>query len=124
MEFGSLFDSFITRGKQTLNDYAVADFSVPPAEKGVLDVLVTTSTYKSYDEIPMQDVLNAAETTRYQPKYKPQTRYDKISKYADYFDTLRSGKKIVPKEDWNDARRRTEVSPYLYETNICGPLPK
>ena len=95
MEFGSLFDSFITKGKQTLNDYAVADFSVPPAEKGVLDILASTCTCSEFFDISMNEVINAAESVRYQPNYKPQTRYDKIAKYSDYYDTLKSGKKLV-----------------------------
>ena len=116
MEFGSLFDSFITKGKQTLNDYAVADFSVPPAEKGVLDYLATTSTISHFDEVEMQDVLNAAETVGYQSKWKPQTRYEKISNYSDYYDTLKSGKKLVSKADWDDAMEMYKVfreDPYL-----------
>ena len=47
MEFGSLFDSILTKGRKTLDDYAVADFSVPPAEKGVLDILASTSTFNT-----------------------------------------------------------------------------
>ena len=116
MEFGSLFDSFITKGKQTLNDYAVADFSVPPAEKGVLDYLATTSTISHFDEVEMQDVLNAAETVGYQSKWKPQTRYEKISNYSEYYDTLKSGKKLVSKADWDDAMEMYKVfreDPYL-----------
>ena len=116
MEFGSLFDSFITKGKQTLDDYAVADFSVPPAEKGVLDILATTSTYNHFEEIPMNEVINAAESARYQPNWKPYTRYDKIAKYSDYYDTLKSGKKLVSKADWDDAMGMYKVfreDPYL-----------
>ena len=118
MEFGSLFDSFITKGKQTLNDYAVADFSVPSAEKGVLDYLATTSTISHFDEVEIQDVLNAAETVGYQSKWKPQTRYEKISNYSDYYDTLKSGKKLVSKADWDDAMEMYKVfreDPYLKE---------
>lgn len=139
MEFGSLFDSFITKGKQTLNDYAVADFSVPPAEKGVLDYLATTSTISRFDEVEMQDVLNAAETVGYQSKWKPQTRYEKISNYSDYYDTLKSGKKLVSKADWDDAMemykvfredpylktifctKSTEDVEYLYQLQFCVP---
>lgn len=116
MEFGSLFDSFITKGKQTLNDYAVADFSVPPAEKGVLDILASTCTCPEFYDISMNEVINAAESVRYQPNYKPQTRYDKIAKYSDYYDTLKSGKKLVSKADWDDAMEMYKVfreDPYL-----------
>lgn len=139
MEFGSLFDSFITKGKQTLNDYAVADFSVPPAEKGVLDFLATSCTLTHFDEVPMNDVINAAETARYQPNWKPYTRYDKIAKYADYYDTIKSGKKLVSKADWEDAMamykvfredeylkgifgtKNTKDVEYLYQVQFCVP---
>lgn len=116
MEFGSLFDSFITKGKQTLNDYAVADFSVPPAEKSVLDVLATNCTCPDFFDISVNEVINAAESVRYQPNYKPQTRYDKVSKYADYYNTLKSGKKLVSKQDWDDAMAMYKIfreDPYL-----------
>ena len=121
MEFGSLFDSFITKGKQTLNDYAVADFSVPPAEKGVLDILASTCTCPEFYDISMDEVILAAESVRYQPNYKPQTRYDKIAKYSDYYDTLKSGKKLVSKADWDDAMEMYKVfreDPYL-KTIFC-----
>lgn len=103
MEFGSLFDSFITKGRKTLDEYAVVDFTVPPAEKGVLDVLAATSSYTHFDEVPMYDVINAAETVSYQPKWKPDTRYSHICEYAKYYDTIKSGKKLVSKQDWDDA---------------------
>lgn len=116
MEFGSLFDSILTKGKKTLDDYAVADFTVPPAEKGVLDILASTSAFNHFEEIPMEEVINAAESVRYQPNYKPQTRYDRIAKYSDYYDTLKSGKKIVSKKDWDDAVEMARIfrtDPYL-----------
>lgn len=103
MEFGSLFDSFITKGKKTLEDYAVADFSVPPAEKGVLDVLVSNCTCPQFHDISMNEVILTAESVKFYPNFKPQTRYDKIAKYSDYYDTLKSGKKLVSKADWDDA---------------------
>lgn len=109
MEFGSLFDSFITKGKKTLEEYAVVDFTVPPAEKGVLDVLATTSIYRNFDEVPMNEVINAAETVNYQPRWKPDTRYQNISKYSKYYDTVKSGKKLVSKQDWDDAMEMYRV---------------
>lgn len=116
MEFGSLFDSFITKGRKTLDDYAVADFSVPPAEKSVLDVLAANCTCPQFHDISMEEVILSAELVKYQPNYKPQTRYDKIAKYADYYDTLKSGKKLVSKADWDDAMAMYKVfreDPYL-----------
>ena len=137
MEFGSLFDSILTKGKKTLDDYAVADFSVPPAEKGVLDILASTSTFNHFEEIPMNEIINAAESVRYQPNWKPYTRYDHIAEYSDYYDTLKSGKKLVSKADWNDAvemakifrtdpflknlfgTKNTEEVEYIYQPQFC-----
>lgn len=139
MEFGSLFDSFITKGKKTLDEYIMCDITVPPAEKGVLDVLSSTCTYENFDEVPMHDVINAAETVSYQPKWKPDTRYAHISEYAKYYNTVKSGKKLVPKADWDDAvemyrifredpylktifcTKSTEEVEYLYQLQFCVP---
>lgn len=121
MEFGSLFDSFITKGKKTLDEYIMCDITVPPAEKGVLDVLSSTCTYENFDEVPMLDVMNAAETVSYQPKWKPDTRYAHISEYAKYYNTVKSGKKLVPKADWDDAIEMYRIfreDPYL-KTIFC-----
>ena len=139
MEFGSLFDSFITRGRKTLDDYAVMDFSVPPAEKGVLDVLASTSTCARFDEIDMKDVIFAAETVSYQSKWKPETRYSHIAEYSKYYDTVKSGKKLVSKADWDDAMtmyrvfredpylktlfgtKDTDDVEYIYQAQFCVP---
>ena len=99
MEFGSLFDSFITKGKQTLNDYAVADFSVPPAEKGVLDTLAANCTCPQFHDISMNEVIMTSDAVGYQPKWKPQTRYDHIAEHSGYYDAVKSGKKLVSQKD-------------------------
>lgn len=104
MEFGSLFDSFITRGKETLEHYMVSDVSVTPAEKNVLDVLATSSSYNRFADIPMEEVLNVAASVNYRPDYKkPETRYNHIAEFGDYYDAKRTGKKIVSRTDWDDA---------------------
>lgn len=103
MEFGSLFDSMITRGKKTLDNYTVMDFSVPPAEKNVLDVLASNCTCTQFHDISMGEVIATADKVGYQPKWKADTRYGHISEYAKYYDVVMSGKKIVSKADWDDA---------------------
>lgn len=116
MEFGSLFDSFITKGKKTLDEYAVADFSVPPAEKGVLDCLASNCTCTQFGDIAMNEVILTAEKMNYQSRWSPQVRYDHIAKHADYYDALKSGKKLVSKADWDDAMEMYKIfrnDPYL-----------
>ena len=103
MEFGSLFDSIITKGKKTLDEYVVTDISVPPAEKNVLDVLAAHCTCPLFHDISMNEVILTADAVNYQPKWKSDTRYGHIAEYSKYYDTVMSGKKMVSSEDWNDA---------------------
>ena len=103
MEFGSLFDSMITRGKKTMDNYVVFDMSVPPAEKNVLDVLASNCTCTQFHDISMDEVIATANNVGYQTKWKPDTRYSHISEYAKYYDTIMSGKKIISQKDWDDA---------------------
>lgn len=116
MEFGSLFDSILTKGRKTLDDYAVADFSVPPAEKGVLDKLADNCTCPQFHDISMEEVIMTSDAVGYQPKWKPQTRYDHIAEHSGYYDAVKSGKKLVSQKDWDDAVEMARIfrsDPYL-----------
>ena len=127
MEFGSLFDSILTKGRKTLDDYAVADFSVPPAEKGVLDKLADNCTCPQFHDISMEEVdrnvrrimeevVMTSDAVGYQPKWKPQTRYDHIAEHSGYYDAVKSGKKLVSQKDWDDAVEMARIfrsDPYL-----------
>lgn len=116
MEFGSLFDSILTKGRKTLDDYALADFTVPPAEKGVLDKLADNCTCPQFHDISMEEVIMTSDAVDYQPKWKPQTRYDHIAEYSGYYDAIKSGKKLVSKADWDDAVEMAKIfrtDPYL-----------
>ena len=115
MEFGSLFDSILTRGRKTLEDYAVVDFDIPNAEKKVLDALATRTNIP-FLEVSMTTFLEAADSVSYQMKLKPDTRYQKVSQYSDYYENIRSGKKIVSQKDWDDAMEMARIfrnDPYL-----------
>lgn len=120
MEFGSLFDSILTKGRKTLDDYAVVDFNVPDAEKKVLDALLAKFSVP-FLEISMNDFLGTADSVFYQMKWKPDTRYQKVAAYSGYYDTLRSGKKVVSQKDWDDAVEMARIfrtDPYL--KNLFG----
>lgn len=139
MEFGSLFDSILTKGKKTLDDYVVVDFSVPDAEKKVLDALAER-TSEPFLDISMTTFLEAADSVSYQMKWKPDTRYEKVSKYMDYYENIRSGKKIVSQKDWDDAvemarifrsdpylktlfgTKNSEDIEYIYQAQFCIPV--
>ena len=121
MEFGSLFDSIITKGKKTMDEYIVADISVPPAEKNVLDVLASHCTCTQFHDISVEEVLLTADSVKYQPKWGADARYKHISEHAKYYDTIMSGKKIVSSEDWLDAMDMYKAfrnNPYL--ANLFG----
>ena len=108
MEFGSLFDSFITKGKQTLNDYAVCTLSVPEAEKKALDYLSNLTT-SSFEELDPGWVYDRTQECGYQTRLKVDTKYNKLKEYAEYFNLKKSGKKIVSQQDWNDALEMDNV---------------
>lgn len=116
MEFGSLFDSMITKGKQTLSEYAVDDTVAPPAERAVFDKLLSEGYTKPFDQLSVPEVLAAAEACAFYPKYKDETRYEKLRAASGYYDIRRTGKKIVSAQDWEDAVAMYRVfrdDPYL-----------
>lgn len=136
MEFGSLFDSIITRGRQTLDDYAVMDISVPNAERQALDYL-STCTDKRFEDLDPQYIYDKCTECGYQKNWGAKAKYDHLSPYAEYYNTKLSGKKIVSREDWNDAMemarvfrnddylktifgtKSTEDIEYLYQLQFC-----
>lgn len=115
MEFGSLFDSILTKGRKTLDDYAVVDFNVPETERKVLDALLAKFSVP-FQEISMNDFLGTADSVSYQMRLKPDTRYQKVAAFSGYYNTLRSGKKVVSQKDWDDAVEMARIfrtDPYL-----------
>lgn len=116
MEFGSLFDSIITRGKKTLENYALMETSVPDAERKVLDYLAANWYGLTFSTLTVDDIAVAASAVGYQSRWSPQTKYDHVSPFAKYYDTVKSGKKIVSQKDWDDAMEMYKAfrnSPYL-----------
>ena len=122
MEFGSLFDSILTRGKDTFDEYVVDDTSqsIPPAEKEVFDKLLALKYGNhSFDELAangtLQEVMHTCDS--FCSKYKKEdTRYAKLNDCKDYYELRRTGKKIVSRNDWNDAVEMRDVfrnDPYL-----------
>ena len=121
MEFGSLFDSIITRGKETLKNYALMETAVPDAEKKVLDYLVAGWDSPTFSGLTVDDVVTAAGVVGYQSRWGAQTKYDHVAPFAKYYDTLKSGKKIVSKKDWEDAMEMlTAFRGSQYLNNLFG----
>lgn len=124
MEFGSLFDSILTRGKDTLKEYVVDTTGVncPPAEKEVFDKLIELGFGEySYENLAgmhmgsLVEVMNSCES--FCSKYKKEdTKFANLAKNQEYYELHRSGKKVVSKADWDDAvemARRFRSSEFL-----------
>lgn len=125
MEFGSLFDCILTRGKDTLNEYVVSttELDIAPAEKEVMDKLVSMNLDTTYPDVVTNHpdaIDNAIESSEsFCSKYKKQeTRYAKLDAVKEYYNIAKSGKKVVSKQDWDDAidmALRFRSSPELSE---------
>ena len=115
MEFGSLFDSILTKGKKTLDEYVISDTCPPPAEKGVLDHLLTMTDVPFYD-IPSFTLEQAWADVEYQKKWGYDAKFKHTEEYRDYYESRRTGKKVVSKADWDDAVEMAKIfrnNPYL-----------
>ena len=136
MEFGSLFDSIMTRGKQTLEDYYVMDISVPEAERKALDY-ISTCTTTPWASLDTQYIYDRCQECGYQPNWGKDAKYKHLNPYAEYYNIKKSGKKIVSQKDWDDAMemmrafrdneylctifgtKSTQEIEYLYQLQFC-----
>lgn len=111
MEFGSLLDCILTRGKDVSQEYIVdtTGIAVPPAEKEVFDKLLSLGLGDcSFDEIntlhynTLIEVMDSCES--FCSKYKKlETKLSNLDKNKKYYDMRRTGKKIISMTDWQDA---------------------
>lgn len=108
MEFGSLFDSILTRGRKTLDDYYITDISVPEAERKALDYL-STCTSATFETLSPKYIFEKANECGYQPKWGEEAKYKHLAPYAEYFNAKSSGKKLVSRQDWDDAMEMARV---------------
>lgn len=102
MEFGSLVDAMVTRPDDIINEYAVSDTVPPPAEKKVLDALLTI-TNTPFMRVAEEEIKAAIDMAEYQKNWKFDTQYKHIVEYSEYYDIRRTGRKIVSSQDWLDA---------------------
>lgn len=107
MEFGSLLDAMLTQPDKVNDMYVVLDATPPPAEKAAIDSLIALTSFTKFEDIPEQAF--EAATASYQPKWYLDTKIKKLAQYKDYYEIRRSGKKIVSREDWNDAVEMTNI---------------
>lgn len=107
MEFGSLLDAMLTQPDKVNDMYVVLETTPPPAEKAAIDSLITLTSFNKFEDIPEQAF--EAATATYQPRWGLDTKIKKLAQYKDYYEIRRSGKKIVSREDWNDAVEMTYI---------------
>ena len=117
MKFGSLFDTLIT-GDDFHNRYVVSDTVPPPAEKKVLDYLLSVTDVPFYD-IPTYTMEEAISACQYQQKWKYPTQYEHIESERDYYEKRRGGKEIVSTADYDEAKAMAEE---LWSNSVSGNL--
>lgn len=106
MEFGSLVDTMITKGKKAFeSEYVVMDLSVPDAEKKALDYIWSNENGSNarLDEIPEADIMRYCNECGYQSKWGYDARMRHLLPYSGYYDILRTGKKMISKTDFQSA---------------------
>lgn len=108
MRFGSLFDSIITRGKETLDRYAVASKSIPDAERKALEYIASKTT-EPLDELNPRFITDCCDACGYQSRWGFDARFKHLSEHIEYYNKLRSGKEVVSEEDWNDAVKMANI---------------
>lgn len=118
MEFGSLFDSILTRGKETLKEYAVVDCTIPDAEKKALDYIVsrTDKPHAKLEELSPEDLSTYCDECGYQTRWGYDARLKHLTPYSKYYDIKRTGRKPVSSDDWADAVEMANIfrkDPYL-----------
>lgn len=123
MEFGSLFDSILTKGKETLKEYAVIDCTVPDAEKKALDYIVskTDKPQAKLSELSQEDLTTYCDECGYQMRWGYDARLKHLTPYSMYYDIRRTGRKPVSSDDWADAVEMANIfrnDPYL--KNVFG----
>lgn len=137
MEFGSLFDTIITKSKKEFYDeYSISDVVPPAAEKGVLDALLA-KTDQHFFSIPTSLIEEAIEECSYQKRWSFEAQYKHLSDYSEYYESRLGGKKVVTKQDFEDAiemakimwtsentrdifrKDRNEDIEYIYQAQFC-----
>lgn len=109
MEFGSLFDTIITKSKKEFYDeYSISDVVPPTAEKGVLDALLT-KTDQHFFSIPTSIIEEAIDECSYQKRWSFEAQYKHLSEYSEYYESRLGGKSVVTRRDFEDAIEMAKV---------------
>jgi len=110
-QFGSMVDAIMTGGKEEFErQFFVADFpSIGDKEKQVANILhhQLGNSCLSFDDIPDECVLNAANEVSYYNNYKEATRLAKLKEACKVYYQLLSlakGKTVVSKTSFDKAQ--------------------
>ncbi len=111
MQFGSLFDSIVTRGSATLKEYGVVDVAIPDAERKALEYICASAnkSYSRLEDIPSEDIMAMCDACQYQSRWGYDARIKHLSPYSGYYDILCTGRKPISAADWNDAMSMAEA---------------
>lgn len=123
MEFGSLFDSILTKGKATLDEYVVMDKEVPQAEKKCLRALSEICNVPNLMNVPKDVILKACEISGYKSdtNWGFDAKFKHLNEFEAYYRALIAGKKVVSRTDLDDAAEMFRIfrnDPYL--KNLFG----
>jgi hypothetical protein len=130
LRFGSLVDTLLTN-PDGIEDYLFIDNSIGDKMKLIIDYLydILGSSCSSIYLISEDHILGAADKFEYYPKWKPETRLNKIVTPItdDYYRSLASGKIILPTEMFVDAQKcvnELRENPWTQEFFVKNPLRK
>ena len=138
LEFGSLFDSIITKGLDSMDEYYISSTTIPNGEKKALDYMLS-QTDTHFSDLTPDFVMSCCDACQYQPTWGYQAKMKHLSPYEEYYEAKLSGKKVVSQQDWDDASemakifrndeylkglfgtKDTDNVEYLYQTQFCIP---
>lgn len=95
MRIGSYVDSFLFRGQERTEQVFYVDTVEPPSDSILAVLEYLSDKWPDMDIVPVRDnalILDACNQTEYAPKWKDQTRVDKIVPHLDYLKTLQMKK--------------------------------
>lgn len=102
MEFGSMFDCMVTKGRRAFEaEYVVMDRVPAPAEKVVLDQMAKCGL--KMEDIGDDTLLSFANGSGYRMDLKKdETKIKKLRAESEYYNAKVSGKSIVSSKDYSD----------------------
>lgn len=109
MRFGSLVDCMITRPEEFDGKYIVATQNIPESIKSAYNLLLNdVNLMLSGKGITDADLLRAADVTGFQPRWKQETRLERLKAFSWYYKAIATGQEFISNDDYNSAYRISE----------------